>query len=125
MNPLPNVPWGTTGTFMLGLIGVIGVAVLVVQLVLGLKKLLGRTPPFHEELDKRDKAIRRQVFAVENNLKAAHAENTKRIEALEERYDEMQKDRERKWSELKEDINGVGQTLAYIRGKIDEQERTP
>lgn len=112
MNGLPaNIPWSTTGTFTLGLIAVMTIALLVFQLVIAIKKVFGRTPPMNEELDKRDKALRKMIFASENAMK-------ERLRRLEDLYTEMQSDRIRKWEELKGEISEVSSGIAFIKGEI-------
>lgn|SRR3990167_11253474 len=125
LNQTPPIPWSTTGTFMLGLIGVLSVVLLALFVWNQGKKAFGRVPPFHEELDKREKAMRRQIYAVESTLrreaKQLHEDSVRRINLLEQQYIEMQTDRERKWTALTKDINEVRQTLAFIRGRFEKE----
>lgn len=113
---LPPIPWSTTGTFTLGLIGLLSVSGLMLWIYNQAKKAFGRNPPMHEELDKRDRALRKMIFASEVNMK-------ERITRLENLYAEMQADRLRKWEELQTQMNELGNTLAFIRGKFEREEK--
>lgn len=113
---LPAVPWSDTTQWIFGACGFLGVVTLIFTVALQARKLFGRTPPIHDELEKRDKALRKMIFASESNLKG-------RIDKLEQRYEEMQLDRERKWAQLQSEFTEMATTLSYIRGKLDEQEK--
>lgn len=116
-----GIPYlGETGQLLLGLVGLLTAGVLVLTFVQKIKAVFGRTPPFHEELDKRDKALRKMIFASENNLKERIAENSKRTLELAEQLRDMQLDRQRKWEELKDEYSTLRQDLAFIRGKFEQ-----
>lgn len=115
MMELPPIPYSTTGQFMLGLLGFLMIVGTVLWIWNQGSKAFGRTPPLNDELEKRDKALRKMIFASENNLK-------ERIKKLEDLYAEMQADRIRKWAELQREIAEQNAALSYIRGKLDEQE---
>lgn len=120
------VPWSETSHWLYGLLGFLGIVLLVLLIVVNMRKAFGRVPPFHEELDKRDKAIRKQIYAVENNLRrqfmSLHEDQVRRIAMLEEQYAEMQRDRIRKWDELRTGLGDLGAAVAFIRGKLEGEE---
>jgi hypothetical protein len=115
---LPPIPWSTTGGFMLGLIGVLSVGGLFLWIFNQAKRAFGRTPPMDVELDKRDRALRKMIFASEQNMK-------ERISRLEDMYAEMQADRIRKWEELQGELTQLGHDLAFIRGKFEREGKRP
>lgn len=115
---LPEVPWANTGNWMLGLIGVLGVVYLGLGVWSQVKKLFGQTPPMHEALDQRDKALRKMIFASEAGLKERIQNERMRIDTLEQRYLEMQIDRERKWAALQKSISELAEMVAFIRGTL-------
>ena len=121
-----NVPWPVTSQWILGLLGFLTAVSLIFAIVIQAKKLFGRTPPFHEELDKREKAIRKQIYAVEHNLRrefmSLHQDQERRLAMLEEQHAELQRDRIRKWEELTRGLGDLGAAVAFIRGKIAGEE---
>jgi len=118
---VPEVPWSATGSWMVGLIGVLGVVYLGLGVWSQIKKLFGQTPPMHEALEQRDKALRKMIFASEAGLKERIQTERVRIDQLEQRYLEMQIDRERKWSVLQKSISELAEMVAFIRGTLKEK----
>lgn len=120
------VPWSETSHWLYGLLGFLGIVLLVLLIVVNMRKAFGRVPPFHEELDKRDKAIRKQIYAAENNLRrqfmGLHEAQVQRITMLEEQFAEMQRDRIRKWEELKNGLSDLAANVAFMRGKLEGEE---
>jgi len=111
---------GETGSLALGLIGLLTVAALVLTVAQKAKSVFGRTPPFHEELDKRDKALRHIICACEADLKERIAEQGRRTVELAEQLRDMQLDRQRKWEELRQGYSELRESLAFIRGKFEK-----
>lgn len=109
---LQEIPWKTIGTVMLGLIGILTIGLLILSTWNQAKEAFGRKPPLNDELNTRDKALRKMIYASEANLK-------ERVTKLEERYEEMQIDRQRKWEELQKQFGEMDKTLAFIRGKFE------
>jgi len=122
-----HVPWPVTSQWLFGMLGFVALLGSVFFTLNQARKLFGRTPPFHEEYDRREKNLRGQIEHAKNSaIKFAREKNEqleRRIEKQEELYAEMQRDRERKWGQLQKEINEVGNDLAYIRGKFEEQEK--
>lgn len=118
---VPEVPWSATGSWMVGLIGVLGVVYLGLGVWSQIKKLFGQTPPMHEALEQRDKALRKMIFASEAGLKERIQTERVRIDQLEQRYLEMQIDRERKWSVLQKSISELAEMVAFIRGTLKDK----
>lgn len=113
---LPPIPWSSTGGFMLGLIGVLSVGGLFLWIFNQAKRAFGRTPPLNVDLDNRDRALRKMIFASENSMK-------ERISRLEDLFTEMQADRLRKWDELQREFNVLSQDLAFIRGRFEKRDQ--
>ncbi len=118
---VPEVPWSATGSWMVGLIGVLGVVYLGLGVWSQIKKLFGQTPPMHEALEQRDKALRKMIFASEAGLKERIQTERVRIDQLEQRYLEMQIDRERKWATLQKSISELAEMVAFIRGTLKDK----
>jgi len=118
---VPEVPWSATGSWMVGLIGVLGVVYLGLGVWSQIKKLFGQTPPMHEALEQRDKALRKMIFASEAAMKERIQNERERIDVLEQRYLEMQIDRERKWATLQKSISELAEMVAFIRGTLKEK----
>lgn len=106
----PSVPWSDTSKWLWGLLGALGAVYVLFGVVLQFKKLFGRVPPLTDELDRRDKQLRKMIFASEHGLK-------ERITRLEDLYTEMQADRLRKWDELQKEIREMSANIAFIRGE--------
>ncbi len=132
MNTLPQIPWSTTGTFALGLIGFLSVIGLGLWIWNQGRKAFGRTPPFHEELNQRDKAIRRQIYAVEKTsveqrdalrqeFRQLHTEQDRRLKQMEDLYADMQNERVRRWGELKDAVCELSSSVAFIRGQLEKR----
>lgn len=107
-----NVTQSQTNQTIWGLCGVLAIVSLVFAVILQAKKLFGRRPPIDDELRERSKKFQAQLHAVERRLDG-------RIDALEQRYEEMQLDRQRKWEELKGEYHELRETLMFIRGKFE------
>jgi len=118
---VPEVPWSATGSWMVGLIGVLGVVYLGLGVWSQIKKLFGQTPPMHEALEQRDKALRKMIFASEAAMKERIQNERERIDVLEQRYLEMQIDRERKWATLQKSISELAEMVAFIRGTLKDK----
>jgi hypothetical protein len=111
------VPWPMAGNWFLGLIGVLGVAYLVLGVAHQSRRLFGKHPPLGEEIARIDQELRR-------DLARAARECERRHEAarsdLGERFRELALERERNLGELHEKINFVAADVAFIRGKIEK-----
>ncbi len=118
-----TVPWEFFPPWLFGLFGALCIGLVALLFIHYFKKVFGRQPPFDDELKK----LRSEIYHSKNSLKKELLELIKaereRVTKLEERYEEMQLDRQRKWDELKNEYTEVSNTLAYLRGWIDEQKR--
>jgi hypothetical protein len=112
---IPPIPWSTTGQFTLGLLGLLAVVGTLLFIWNQGKRAFGRTPPMNEELDKRDRALRKMIFASEANIK-------ERMTRLENLYVEMQADRLRKWDELQREFGQLKSDLSFIRGRFEKDQ---
>lgn len=121
---LPPIPWSTTGQWLLGLFAFVAVIGSVLFTINQAKKLFGRTPPLDEELSRKHKKIFGEIEhgknAVKKELRAEMHAQTERIEKLEERYDELQLDRERKWNTLQKEMHELELKLATFTGRIEQ-----
>ena len=119
-----DIPVNDTMKTLLGLIGVMVLAITVLTFWLLCKKLFGRKPPLSKELAELKKEMLGHVMHQKNSalkeMGNRHAEHQRRIEQLEEQYRQMQLDRERKWAELQKEIKELSETLSFMRGKFEK-----
>ena len=118
-----NVPWPVSSQWLLGFIGVSVGAGSVLFTYNQARKAFGRKPPLEQEIAAGHTTVRKQIYAVENNLRREfqqrHVEAERRITMLEERYTEIEADKLRTWQKLQEEISEVRETLGFIRGKLE------
>jgi len=112
MNSVPEIPWSTTGGFMLGLIGVLGVAWLVLQVIIGGRKLFGHKPPIDDQLAILEKRLQIEFRSGDESL-------SRTIKLIAEELAELQAERLRTWKELKEDFRTLSTDVAFIRGRCE------
>jgi hypothetical protein len=114
---LSSVPWPLAGNWFLGLVGVLGVAWLVLGVAHQSRRLFGKHPPLGEELARIDQELRRDLARVakecEHRHEIIHNE-------MDERFRELAVERARSLGDLHEKINGVAADVAFIRGKIEK-----
>ncbi|EEF62084.1 hypothetical protein [Pedosphaera parvula] len=84
---VPQVPWPATSTWLLGAIGFMGIVLLILGVVNQARKLWGRQPPIDEELanldedfDKRERTIRFDIQAGDEQLEQLMAELRAEVE---------------------------------------------
>ena len=115
-----EIPLTDTMKTVIGLIGVITLGIGVLSFVILCQKVFGRKPSISKEM----KALRTEIYhttgAVKKELKELIAAQNKEISDLRELHMEIQIDRKRELKELKDDINELGKTLAFIRGKFEK-----
>lgn len=115
---IADIPFdiGATNQFILGACGVLMVVTLVFGVVLQAKKLFGRQPPIDDVL----KGLRKEIYhakgSVRKELLAEMHLDRIRLVKLEEHYEEMQLDRERKWKELNETYHALDLKIAAMTG---------
>lgn len=118
-----NIQWPATLQFIIGLVGLLSIVTLIFGVVLQAKKLFGRNPPIGDDL----KNLRSEIYQSKNSLrkefKESMAKESHRITALEDLYREMQIDRERKWAELQKEYQQLEKTLAFIRGRFEQDDK--
>jgi DNA repair exonuclease SbcCD ATPase subunit len=120
----PPVPWSVTGNFVYGLLGLIGVLVLVLTVVEKIKSVFGRKPPLEEEMKGKHKRLFGEIEHAKNSVKkelrAEMAADRQRLNKLEEYYEDMQIDRERKWQELKKDYHALEVSFVKSIARLEE-----
>jgi hypothetical protein len=120
-----DVPWNSFTHWLEGLVGFLSVMLLVILVIYYGRKTFGRRPPIDDDLKK----LRSEIYHAKNSVRkevvALIATESKRIAKLEERYEEMQVDRARKWEELKGQVHDMETTLAFIRGKLEQEDKLP
>jgi hypothetical protein len=118
-----QVPWPESSHWLLGLIGAAAAIGTLLWAWNQAKKAFGRTPPFHEEMEDRNKGLRSEIYHAKNSaLKEIHGRIEpleRRIVRLEDNEEEMKADLVRKWGTLQMEIGEVKEDLAFIRGKFE------
>ena len=123
----PNIPELTTWHSVLGLLGIIAVANMVLWFVSLTKQVFGRKPTLEEEMNTNAKSLRSEIYQAKNSALKEMGSRYAAIEArtaiLEARHEEMQLDRERKWKELQHEISELRETMAFIRGRFEKKDQ--
>ena len=123
----PNIPELTTWHALLGLLGIIAVANMVLWFVSLTKQVFGRKPTLEEEMNTNAKSLRSEIYQAKNSalkeMGSRHAAIEARTAILEARHEEMQLDRERKWKELQHEISEMRETMAFIRGRFEKKDQ--
>lgn len=105
------IGWDTTGHFMLGLIGVLGVVLIIMQIAVASRKLFGKHPPIEQEL----KAVRDEFQSADASLaRALKDECCKREEA----FANLTIERARTLGQLHRKMNGISRNVYLIAGKM-------
>lgn len=121
-----DIPVSDTMKTLLGLIGIMVLAITVLTFVLLCKKVFGRKPSINKELADLEKRLVGHVAHQKNSalkeMSGRQAEDRRRIEQLEEQYRQMQLDRERKWAELQREMKELSETLSFLRGKFEQRQ---
>jgi len=105
------IPWSTTGSFVLGLLGVMGVVALMLVIVKMWRDIFCRRPPLNEELQRREEMLRIDLKSLDVKILQVRQD-------FDARFNTMQIDRQRTVAELHEKINRVAADVAFIRGKM-------
>jgi len=113
------VPWPVTGNWLLGLIGVLSVACLVLGVAQQSRRLFGKHPPLSQELARIDQDLRLELSRARQDCERRH---TCLRSEVEERFRDLAIDRARSLGELHEKINAVASDVAFIRGKLAKSE---
>ncbi len=123
----PNIPELTTWHAVLGLLGIIAVANMVLWFVSLTKQVFGRKPTLEEEMNTNAKSLRSEIYQAKNSalkeMGLRYAAIEARTAILEARHEEMQLDRERKWKELQHEISEMRETMAFIRGRFEKKDQ--
>lgn len=115
---IETIPWPVTGNWLLGLIGVLTVAYLVLGVAQLCRRLFAKHPPIGEELIRMDQDLRRDLEKTAQECERRHGGLRRE---MEERFRELTIERVRSLGELHEKINGVAADVAFIRGKLGNE----
>jgi hypothetical protein len=130
---LPDVPWNTTGGWMLGLIGVLGATSLVFAVAIQAKKLFGKEPPISEELRRLGEACAARYAQSEASLQShavaddkIHAELFGRVNAAERgvedrlsaRLDKIERDSIESRRPMHRDIDAIRADVAGVKATL-------
>jgi len=108
---LSPIEWNTTGNFVLGLIGVLGVVLIVMQIAVAGRKLFGKHPPIHEEL----RAVRNEFQSADAALARAIREEREKRELA---FSDLAIERARTLGQLHKKMNGISRNVYLIAGKM-------
>ena len=116
-----GIPYlGQTGQLLLGLVGLLTAAVLVLTFVQKVKSVFGKQPPMTEQLREMVKLLRGEIHREKNSalkeFKLKLEPVLARMNKAEEEIMDIQIDRERKWGELKNEMHAIANDVAYLRG---------
>jgi hypothetical protein len=95
-----SVPWSITSYWILGLLGFLAVVYLVLAVWGKIKEVFGKKPSNQEELV----SIHKKIYAFGKSV--------------DERFQNLQVERQRTLSELNEKISRVAEDVAFIRGQM-------
>jgi hypothetical protein len=119
-----DVPLKYLPPWIYGFIIFLGMVWLILAVIGQLKKQFSRRPPIDDDLKK----LRSEIYHAKNSVRKEVAmlisTESKRISELEQEFKDMQMDRARKWVELKEQFHELEKTLAFIRGKFEQEEKS-
>src|SRR3954462_3411612 len=104
---LPTVPWSTTATWCLGLVGFLAVVCLGLQVAIAWKKIFGHQPPMDEQLARLVKSLREEISLGDAAL-------GRRLDSMDDRLTESRQDRERIWKDMNEKITEVREDLSFL-----------
>src|SRR5437588_7340569 len=108
---IPTIPWPQIIYVGGGLLGMLGVAGMVLSVVDKAKKVFGRQPPLEAEFASRqDLKEQDQLLKKEMRLLGAR---------LEQQLGDAEVSHSRAMGALHEKINKVAEDTAYLRGKIE------
>lgn len=109
---VPTVAWPEIGGWMIGLIGVLGVVALALNVIKGAVDLFGRKQPLETLLSQREQLLRVDIQAVSLRVSQLRADT-------EERFQSLNIERQRNLEALHEKINGVRDSVQFIRGRME------
>ena len=119
----PQVPWNTTGTFTLGLIGVLAVIALVLNVALASKKLFGKHPPIHEELHairlEFTQALANQEREHKISVKGAYKKIEEEAAARADEFRTLALERERNLKTIRDDFEAIRTAQAVMATNIE------
>ncbi len=117
-----DLPLAGTMKWLVGLIGFITLGIAVLSFVILTKKVFGRKPSIGKELSDNQKALRSEIYQVNGHTKkelnARFYALEKRVDAHDERFEELMLSNARQWKELAHDLSEMRETLAFIRGRF-------
>ena len=114
-----DLPLSDTMQSLVGLIGVMTLAITVLTFWLLIKKVFGRNPPLDKEFTK----LRSEIYETTNRAKKEMTKDLaviqSRAEQLETEIEEIKMDRERKWQSLQGEIHALDIKIAKLMSNVE------
>ena len=110
---IPAIPWPQTIYVAGGLLGLLGVAGLVLGVADKAKKVFGQRPPLEAEFASRQD-LKEQDLLLKQEVRLLGAR-------LEQQIGDAEVSHSRAMGALHEKINKVAEDTAYLRGKVEER----
>jgi hypothetical protein len=114
---IPNVTWPATGSWMLGLIGVLAVVNLIFGVANSARRLFAKHPPVDDQLARIESDCKREAAQASQRCETRH-ESIKA--AMDEKFRDLALERARSIGQLHDKINTVAADVAFIRGKLSK-----
>lgn len=118
-----DIPLTDTMKTVVGLLGVITLAVMVLTFVILIKKVFGRKPSIGKELSDNSKALRSELYQVNGSTKkelnARFYALEKRVDKQDERFEELQLHLARQFAEARAEYHTLELAVAKLTGRIE------
>ena len=122
-----DIPLTDTMKTVVGLIGIITLAVMVLTFVILVNKVFGRKPSIGKELSDHSKALRSELYQVNGHTKkelnARFYALEKRVDAHDARFEELVLANTRQGKEIAHELTEIRETLGFIRGRFEKRNR--
>ena len=109
---VPSVAWPEIGGWMIGLVGVLGVLFLVLNVIKVCLELFGRKQSVEAIINQREQLLRCEIQTLAVRVTQQRAD-------MEERFQSLNIERTRNLEALHEKINGVRDSVNFMRGKME------
>ena len=122
-----DIPLTDTMKTVVGLIGIITLAVMVLTFVILVNKVFGRKPSIGKELSDHSMALRSELYQVNGHTKkelnARFYALEKRVDAHDARFEELVLANTRQGKEIAHELTEIRETLGFIRGRFEKRNR--